>query len=1126
MQEVDEITEISSVDDEEEKELNLIRVSGKDEASSSNSQLKGENSNSDEEPIQDVSGKTWELSVLDNSDDSIKGLYMYKNILNLIPQSIGGFERLKTLKFFANEINLFPEETENLVELEHLQVKVSSPGISGLPLQKLISLKELELFQVPPRPSAFPILSEIASLKCLRRLAVCHFSIRYLPPEIGCLNALEDLDLSFNKLKSLPKEITSLEALRSLRVANNKLEELPVGLSLLQSLETLDLSNNRLTSLGPLELVSMQTLKKLDLQHNKLLNCCQIPSWICCNLEGNGKDTSNDEYISSSVDVEIEEYDASSQKVDTIHSCKGAHGASSSLSSDTPSNRSSVAKRIGKGWKRRDYLQQRARQERLNSVRNRRSDGHQLMNVDDCKECKQPALAPESISETSSIADCESGSLKDLDDSECALTCENIPQNLLSIDEDEKLINDFVDPEKECDSDCSSEHDTSPVISLNKDDEQDGESSRNVSISPPKTKRQLDDDLENPKPRKSQKPFESCSYLSNKYNMESFCSINDHLPDGFYDAGRDRPFMPLESYEQSLCLDSREVILVDRERDDELDVVASSAKALVSRLKQPSSLVKSGEQLADENLQRASLLALFVSNWFGGNDRSNLTVRTRKAWSGSNYKKPFACTCPTGNGDSGEPSEIFFSPAENFNFHDLCEKSLRFIKQARNSNVVPIGTLRWGVCRHRAVLMKYLCDRMVPPIPCELVRGYLDFSPHAWNIVPVRRNGSVVRMVVDACCPTDIREETDPEYFCRYVPSSRNLFATTTEDTEKPSCSFPSLSNCEKVETTSSSLRRYTFGSVEAVAKVRTLNTNGMPDEEVKKFEYTCLGEVRILGTLMKHPCIIEMYGHQIYSKWASPVDGKKEHRILQSAIWMEYIEGGSLKSYIEKIKEKSEKHVQVELALFIARDVACALVELHSKHIIHRDVKSENILIDLDRKREDDSPVVKLCDFDRAVPLRSSSHTCCIAHHGVPPPDVCVGTPRWMAPEVLQAVHQRKPYGLEVDIWSYGCLLFELLTLEVPYASLPESDIHDLLGSGQRPPLTDKLKALVSADESDLDKLSSKPVGEESETEHLRFLVYLFRKCTQGKPKDRPTAEHVYEMLDARINCLDNSKS
>lgn len=102
-----------------------------------------------------------------------------------------------------------------------------------------------------------------------------------------------------------------------------------------------------------------------------------------------------------------------------------------------------------------------------------------------------------------------------------------------------------------------------------------------------------------------------------------------------------------------------------------------------------------------------------------------------------------------------------------------------------------------------------------------------------------------------------------------------------------------------------------------------------------------------------------------------------------------------------------------MELALFIARDVASALAELHSKHIIHRDIKSENILIDLDKKSTDGTPVVKLCDFDRAVPLRSCLHSCCIAHVGIPPPNVCVGTPRWMAPEVLKAMHKQEIYGL-----------------------------------------------------------------------------------------------------------------
>lgn len=77
---------------------------------------------------------------------------------------------------------------------------------------------------------------------------------------------------------------------------------------------------------------------------------------------------------------------------------------------------------------------------------------------------------------------------------------------------------------------------------------------------------------------------------------------------------------------------------------------------------------------------------------------------------------------------------------------------------------------------------------------------------------------------------------------------------------------------------------------------MRTLEVSGTSTDQVKNFEYTCLGEVRILGALRKHSCIVEIYGHQITSKWAPSVDRNLKRRILQSAIFMEYIKGGSLK--------------------------------------------------------------------------------------------------------------------------------------------------------------------------------------------------------------------------------------
>ncbi|KAJ7954828.1 Mitogen-activated protein kinase kinase kinase [Quillaja saponaria] len=1079
--------------------------------------------------VLDISGKILEFPVLKSVEDAAEALYLYKNAYSLIPKSLGGLQRLRTLKFFGNEINLFPPDFGNLTGLECLQLRVSSPGFGGLPLHKLNGLKELELSKVPPRPSALPILSEIAGLKCLTKLSVCHFSIRYLPPEIGCLKNLEHLDLSFNKLKRLPYEISYLNGLISLKVANNKLVDLPSALSSLQRLENLDLSNNRLTSLGSLELDSMHNLHSLNLRYNKLLSFSQIPSWICCNIEGNGKGAIVDDFSSSSVEMDV--YESFIHDSDSL-SHDGSHSTSSSLLVSSSSNsRCFASRKSGKRWKRRYYLQQKARQERLNSSRKWKGVDHaELLSMKTDKSCKQGNL-----------------------DSLASETCSTAVSDIIVLDDDNNKVssgeadnddlfdnvdNNEVDLRKRFsleDCSCNSldsaaqskvEYDASLPSPESGASQQDGGSYSEELKCASKPKRHSERDLDNPKPCKSRKPIDDSSKLSYKYSNISFCSIEDHLPDGFYDAGRDRPFMPLEYYEKNLSLGSREVILLDRERDEELDALTHSAQALVFHLKQLDGLTRHRDQADVDNMQIASFLALFVSDHFGGSDRSALVERTRKCVSGSNYEKPFVCTCSTGRSDSIcalASTKPVVEGIEDIIFTDICEKSLRSIKARRKSNIVPIGALQFGVCRHRALLMKYLCDHMEPPVPCELVRGYLDFVPHAWNTILIKRDNEWVRMLVDACRPHDIREETDPEYFCRYIPLSWTNIPLSTGGLAGPGCSFPSVSSCDEIEkAVSSTLVLSKFGSVEAAAKVRTLEVHGCSADEIRNFEYGCLGEIRILGAL-RHNCIVEMYGHQISCKWVLSDDGNPEHRILQSAIFLEYVKGGSLKSYLEKLSNSSEKHVSAELALYIARDVACALTELHSKHIIHRDIKSENILIDLDMKRDDGTPTIKLCDFDRAVPVRSFLHTCCIAHMGIPPPDVCVGTPRWMAPEVMRAMSKRNTYGLEVDIWSFGCLLLELLTLQVPYSGLRDANIHDLVQMGKRPQLTEELEVLGSWGEPTMVQSGEELETSDAEVETLRFLVYLFYRCTEENPIDRPTAEDIYQMVLERTSCSTN---
>jgi len=134
----------------------------------------------------------------------------------------------------------------------------------------------------------------------------------------------------------------------------------------------------------------------------------------------------------------------------------------------------------------------------------------------------------------------------------------------------------------------------------------------------------------------------------------------------------------------------------------------------------------------------------------------------------------------------------------------------------------------------------------------------------------------------------------------------------------------------------------------------------------------------------------------------------------------MEYFEGETLREAL-----RGGRAGDLRKRLLIARQVANALAYVHSKRIIHRDVKPDNIRIDT-------SGNIKLMDFGVAksgeLSLTASGFT--------------VGTPYYMAPEQIRGA---KPTHL-VDIYAFGVVLFELLTETRPFEAPTPSEIFDLI--------------------------------------------------------------------------------
>ncbi|KAI3900356.1 hypothetical protein MKW92_035691 [Papaver armeniacum] len=237
-----------------------------------------------------------------------------------------------------------------------------------------------------------------------------------------------------------------------------------------------------------------------------------------------------------------------------------------------------------------------------------------------------------------------------------------------------------------------------------------------------------------------------------------------------------------------------------------------------------------------------------------------------------------------------------------------------------------------------------------------------------------------------------------------------------------------------------------------AVKMVRVPNQ----DEETRDLlEKQFTSEVALLSRLL-HPNIVQF----IAACKKPPV----------YCIITEYMSQGTLRMYLNK---KQPYSLSTETILRLALDISRGMQYLHSQGVMHRDLKSNNLLLN-------DEMRVKVADFGT-----SCLETQCRASKGN------MGTYRWMAPEMIK----EKPYTKKVDVYSFGIVLWELTTALLPFQGMtPVQAAFAVAEKKARPPLP----------------ANCQPA-----------LANLIKRCWSSNPSKRPDFTYIVSVLENYDACV-----
>lgn len=249
-------------------------------------------------------------------------------------------------------------------------------------------------------------------------------------------------------------------------------------------------------------------------------------------------------------------------------------------------------------------------------------------------------------------------------------------------------------------------------------------------------------------------------------------------------------------------------------------------------------------------------------------------------------------------------------------------------------------------------------------------------------------------------------------------------------------------------------------------------------DEKEKELS---MNEVNILASC-NHVNIVRYAGAYIVKKNLS------SERIL---IIMEFCDAGDLSIIIKNQKEKVKQFFKEEDVLIWFVQMVFGLQYIHKKNILHRDLKTQNIFVTSQN-------LIKIGDFGIS---KSLSHTLDLA-------TTAIGTPHYLSPEICR----RKPYNHKSDMWSLGCVLYEMCALELAFPADNFMSLVHAICKGQYKPVASHYSRKVA----DLVQVLLRPVPDRRpsaemlltasklEVEVKQYLSYVNTLRNHEEPKPR----------------------